>query len=173
MATVLPQDTLADWGSAEAARDRGAVFTPDFLAEWVSGLLRENCEVRNPTIADFGCGSGNLLSAAERIFPASQMIGVEIDGPSTAIAKAVLGTSAKLVMDDFLSPRSSTGMALAAYWIQRLGGRPDALIMNPPWGAAHSITKHNAPASGLGLARGQFDTYDLFCELALQTLRPG
>lgn len=174
MATVLAEDALASLTSAECARDRGAVFTPDFLADWAAGLLREHIDGETqPTIADFGCGSGKLLLAAVEHFGTSFPVGIEIDGPSAVIAQQLLGASAKIIVDDFLVPRSRGSMPAAAYWIDSLRTRPDALIMNPPWGAAHNLSKESALSSGLSLARGQFDTYELFCELALQILKPG
>jgi adenine-specific DNA-methyltransferase len=172
MATILAQAATGQCIEADA-RDRGAVFTPNFLARWVAGLVRESCDTRTPVIADFGCGSGNLLSAAADLYPSSNLVGVEIDGPSVGAACEILGASAKLIVDDFLSPTFAEIPDLAGCWIKRLGGRPDALIMNPPWGAVHNLSKQIALSSGLTLAHGQFDTYDLFCQLALQILRPG
>jgi hypothetical protein len=114
-----------------------------------------------------------LLSAASDYFPSGALIGVEIDGPSAATAKEALGRQGTLIVDDVLSPSFSKSGPLARYWIERIGARPDAVFMNPPWGARHNLTRSSAFSSALTLAQGQFDTYDLFCELALQMLRPG
>lgn len=173
MATVLGREAFAGCLISQDERDRGAVFTPTFLAEWVASLLSEVCHSETPMIADLGCGSGNLLSAASTQFASGELVGVEIDSPSARIAGDLLGRSTRIIVDDVLTPRSSGGMPLASYWIERLGRQPDALIMNPPWGADHTVGRGDALSRGLTLARGQFDTYDLFCELALQVLRPG
>lgn len=173
MATAFVQETIAEWTGLETARDRGAVFTPEFLADWVASILREASKIENPAIADFGCGSGNLLSAAATYFPSSKFLGVEIDKESAAIAKDILGDSGAVFADDFLNPVQNGGSTVAESWVARLGGQPDILIMNPPWGAVHTLSNEEVLAAKLSLARGQFDTYDLFCELALQILRPG
>lgn len=173
MATVLAQDELQRWTNLSKARERGAIFTPPYLAEWVAELLKENCSLDPSTIADFGCGSGNLLSAAAKRFPSASLIGLEIDGPSVITARAILGPQARVVEDDVLNPTGTPFGSLAENWINKLGERPDGVIMNPPWGADHSLDRVAALASGLNLAWGQFDTYDLFCELALQVIRPG
>lgn len=173
MATVLAQNALASWLTFETARDRGAVFTPDYVAQWVASLVRENCNILEPVIADFGCGSGNLLAAAAQEFPSGTLVGVEIDRASAALAQERLGSRAKVIVDDFLVPASLLGAPPSTHWIERIGAQPDVLIMNPPWGASHNLTKQYVGSSGLTLAQGQFDTYDLFCELALQIVRPG
>jgi type I restriction-modification system DNA methylase subunit/predicted RNA-binding Zn-ribbon protein involved in translation (DUF1610 family) len=45
------------------------------------------------------------------------------------------------------------------------------ILGNPPWGA--TITSDAASLDRLRLAKGQFDSYDLFIERATQILRPG
>lgn len=173
MATVLAQGELERWVNPNGAKERGAVFTPSYLANWVAGLLQESSNSGLDAIADFGCGSGNLLASAARQFPASLLIGIEIDKASAVAARATLGQSTTLIVDDVLSPAEAPLGPLGDYWIRRFGRRPAGMIMNPPWGADHSLDRVAALASGLSLAWGQFDTYDLFCELALQVIRPG
>ena len=52
-------------------------------------------------------------------------------------------------------------------------GQPDGIILNPPWGAALSEPRSAYQALGYECAKGQFDSYDLFVELALGLLKPG
>lgn len=173
MATVLAQSDLEDRAGSFRSKERGAVFTPAYLARWVAGLLQDACGSRSETIVDFGCGSGNLLAAAASQFPSSKLVGIEVHKPSAAVAGELLGEAAVILVDDVLSPAKSAGGPLAEYWAKRLGTQPDGVIMNPPWGADHSLNRGQILTSGLSLAWGQFDTYDLFCELALQVIRPG
>lgn len=173
MATVLAENAPPGLTNiTQSSRSRGAVFTPSYLATWAAELVRENSASQCSAIADFGCGTGNLLLAARHQFPESKLLGVELDEASTREAEARLGTAATLIAGDFLEPSLEQGEVLSEYWLRRLSCQPDAVIMNPPWGAGHGLSKLGALSSGLALAWGQYDTYDLFCELALQILRP-
>ena len=151
----------------------GAIYTPRPLAEWVAEVLAEWSYQGCRSVADFGCGEGALLEAATAFFPQARCIGVDADALAVARAKRSLPKSARLITEDVLLPTGAGGSSIASYWRERLGTAPQAVIMNPPWGAAHSMSKARANTAGFSLARGQFDTYDLFCELALQVVAPG
>src|SRR3954452_23120038 len=102
MATAFVQEALPEWTGAESARERGAVFTPHYLANWVASVLRETSEQDAPVIADFGCGCGNLLVAATAHFACSELVGVDIDEGSVALTRKLLGASATVIAEDFL-----------------------------------------------------------------------
>ncbi|HXQ36564.1 MAG TPA: N-6 DNA methylase, partial [Anaerolineales bacterium] len=48
----------------------------------------------------------------------------------------------------------------------------DVIIANPPWGADISAIKESLQQGDFTLSKGQFDTSDLFIELALRLLKP-
>lgn len=59
---------------------------------------------------------------------------------------------------------------------KRLFGAPDGfdiVIANPPWGADVSKYKTRLANGDFSLCKGQFDTADLFVELAISVARPG
>ena len=49
----------------------------------------------------------------------------------------------------------------------------DIVIANPPWGADTTGYKHNLMNGDFVLCKGQYDTSDLFLELALKIAKPG
>jgi adenine-specific DNA-methyltransferase len=158
----------------EDRRNLGAVYTPSSLAEWVAALVADECATLEPTVLDFGCGEGALLAAMSKVRKNAKLIGVDTNKKAVASARKFIPTKSVLLVDDVLNPKSKKSyQSVSQHWIEKIGGSPDALIMNPPWGAVHSLNREAAAIDKLSLAIGQFDTYDLFCELGLQVLRHG
>lgn len=159
----------------ERRRRHGAVFTPPLLAAWAAVLAAELLLSSRPVAIDFGCGDGALLKAFAEAKREASLRGVELHGPSAATAEAVLRSNdTSIFQDDVLAPEnySCGNGTLSDYWRGRLGLVPDTVIMNPPWGASLSANPAFLANAGLTLATGQFDSYDLFCELAVQVLAP-
>lgn len=159
-------------GSLAERRARGAVYTPPVLAEWVAQLLLHGCSKPSPLILDLGCGDGALLQPFMCSRESVRLAGIEMNIAAASCARASLGSYASILVGDVLCPESSGSGTLAAHWAKQLKSRPDAIIMNPPWGGDDQLSKERAKSVGLQLASGQYDTYDLFCELALQLLAP-
>jgi adenine-specific DNA-methyltransferase len=168
-AISLPREAGLNVG--RQMRARGAVYTPTALANWVAQLVLEEGGAKS--VLDLGCGEGALLVAAAATVPDARLFGIEINAPAANSARKALGRRAKLLVGDVLAPSRSGIEPLADHWRTALGGAPDAIIMNPPWGAERTPHPNELAKRGLKLGGGQSDSYDLFCELALQIVSPG
>jgi adenine-specific DNA-methyltransferase len=167
-ANVCEPQTLSD-NSDDRAR-LGAVYTPKTLADWVAKLACEFAPEGGLRVLDLGCGEGALLSAFALTEPSALLSGVDTNAVAVQKAKHALPKSAQLVVEDVLSPAFLSSRSLRDSWLECLGEAPNVVFMNPPWGAVSSLTRSAARTSGLTLGTGQYDTYDVFCELALQML---
>ena len=147
-------------------RKRGAFYTPPALAEWVaaeilSGAISTNTNIRN--VIDPACGSGALLRAMRRVGGESiKSFGIDIDPDAVEQCKVAIGT-----MSDI---RTGDALNLDLHWGE---GPPDAVIVNPPWGADLTHDRQFYKDSGYRLAFRQFDISDLFVERALGATEPG
>lgn len=144
----------------------GAVYTPTVLADWVAKRLLSSLPLdgQPPVVLDPACGDGALL---ESIWTQSdgraQLVGFDIDPHAVSQASLRLGKRAKLFCVDALAADP-----------QAMGiPQPDAIIANPPWGAALALDATELRRHGYSLARGQFDSFDLFIELGLKWLEEG
>jgi adenine-specific DNA-methyltransferase len=145
-------------------RDLGAVYTPAVLADWVAqqvlGAL-DRTSASTPVVFDPACGDGALLEAVRRRSRGrARLYGVDLDPEAVASANRRLGGTATVVSGDALT------VDLRALGIPP----PDAVIANPPWGATIEVHASELRARGYSLARGQFDSYELFVERALEWL---
>ena len=167
---------VAEQQEAALAAERlrlGAVYTPAALAEWVAQLALDLSTNSQPDVLDFGCGEGALLSAIASKAPKASLIGADTNSAAVQRARQNLPTGSALFVKDVLDLGQQATASLRDYWVGRIGRSPNILIMNPPWGADHTVSAAAARQSGLSLARGQYDTYDLFCELGLQVIAQG
>lgn len=145
-------------GEPRPAPARGGVPTPPALARWVAGRLVDALPGGPATVADLACGTGALLQAVRERRRGLRLVGVDVDAGDLRLAAAAL-PGARLIQAD----------ALAA----PLPAPVDGIILNPPWGIALDRAAGDLRALGYSLARGQFDSADVFVELALGLLRPG
>lgn len=159
----------------------GAVYTPKFLADWVSRLLLEFMPHRKPLVVlDPACGDGELLySVASATRRSVDLIGVDVRAEALSRARRRL-KGAKLYRQDFLAPDLGTiqncgpEQHVAAVWKTILRHtQPTGIIANPPWGASVSASREGLKSKGILLARGQFDSFELFLELSVQMANPG
>ena len=168
-AISLPREARPNDG--RPMRARGAVYTPPALANWVAQLVLE--EGGTESVLDLGCGEGALLAAVAAAVPDARLFGIEINAPAANSARKALGKRAKLLVGDVLAPSRLGTEPLVEHWRTALGVAPDAIIMNPPWGAEQTPHPNELTKRGLNLGGGQSDSYDLFCELAFQIVAPG
>lgn len=170
---TVPQAPFPDSVDLKTRKELGAVYTPQSLAKWVADLVAENLPSTPSTITDFGCGEGALLVAMHKTLPFARLVGIETNDAAISEAKKLLPSTTRLINADVLNPTGLADFDLAEFWRQNMDGPTDAVIMNPPWGAIHSLSNNSAKQLGLSLAVGQYDTYDLFCELAIKATRDG
>ncbi|WP_152475883.1 N-6 DNA methylase [Roseovarius sp. THAF9] len=178
--TSRPQFMISQSHSAEPClednavqrqRKLGAVYTPSKLADWVARLFIEMGSLpENSLICDPACGDGELLHSVMLHQPSVVALGLDVDPSATLQAAERLGTAAKIYTRDALKnpfkvciPTWATGLNSASL---------DGVIANPPWGAELTASREELHSIGYKLARGQFDSWDLFIEASLRNLAP-
>ncbi len=117
-------------------------YTSPELADTLVGLT--SLRRRSPAIADFSCGEGSLLLAAERRWPTASMIANDVSATSlSALRKSRPKWQA--VCADFLNPRSVRSSSLRHH----LGGI-DLVLLNPPFSRRNRRT-YEVTVGGEGL----------------------
>ena len=147
----------------------GVVYTPYALADFVSRLLircSKMCNIRLSNIMDPACGEGSLLNAISQYLPEARLIGVDVD----KTVKKSLSHFACSEIADFIFPRDCHLQYSSDYWRAKYHCI-DAIIANPPWSSNRIYDKEALHACGFSLANGQYDSYELFMELAISVLR--
>lgn len=145
----------------------GAYYTPRAIASWLGSELiaAAGPSSRVLTALDPASGDGELLEAVRSAARPGgvRMLAVDIDGDAVEEARRRLGGSATVLQGD----------GLTVPLVDLDGCKPDVVIANPPWGASLSRSASAYREAGYTLARGQFDSYDLFVEAAVRTVAPG
>jgi adenine-specific DNA-methyltransferase len=144
-----------------APRARGAVYTPPALAEWVAERLVSALRGGPATVADLACGQGALLRAVASRRRGIRLVGIDIAREDLRVASQVV-PNAHLIEADATGLRNVDAV-----------GPFDGIILNPPWGVTLPHSARALRAQGYTLAEGQFDSANVFVELALTLLRPG
>lgn len=162
----------ATGGHVEAPQNPalGAVYTPPLLASWVAERLLGALSDGATTVLDFACGEGELLRAVAARSPTATLIGSDVDSAALRTAAASLPNSRFVQVDaieDSLGPPSEL--------LNRLGlrtGELGGIVLNPPWGISLNASGSELGDRGYTLARGQYDSADIFLELAIKLLPP-
>ncbi|MBN2492354.1 MAG: N-6 DNA methylase [Planctomycetes bacterium] len=172
---------------AGALRRSGSYYTPAWVAklaveETVGALLAEGVDPGGLRVLDPAMGAGVfLLAAARRLGSApAELCGIDRDGGAVAAARLALeraswgGRARLLVGDALLGEIPRPGRPPAPLELEC--GRMDAVLGNPPFlhvkrGALRPL--HAQLRARFRSARGQWDAWALFLELALAALRPG
>jgi len=150
--------------------ERGAIYTPEGLADWVAGLVQAELRMGPATVVDFACGQGALLAALGRR-RGLRLVGVDVSKADLAIAAETV-SRARLIHADALVPDDSSRLPDAAS--KAIGiPRVDGIVLNPPWGIELPHSASALRQRGYRLAQGHFDSAGLFVELALAALAPG
>ncbi|MBD1569211.1 N-6 DNA methylase [Aliivibrio sp. S10_S31] len=161
----------------------GVVYTPSELAEYVASKAIEylNLDKRSNeaiSILDPACGDGELLfsiwnNLTSKYKSNTKMFGVDIDAEAVGVASKRLPTAFKGVVDNGLCPNSMPCDAGWDFLINKFkinSSGFDLIIANPPWGADVNGYKKLIEKSNFSLFTGQFDTSDLFIEMAVEQL---
>lgn len=146
--------------------DKGQVFTPNFLANWLARILKECLgEGWSGELLDPACGDGELLYAAKHELKKSKLFGIDIDAFAVNSARKRLRNTATIhTADMLLSPMIGRDRKAQTF---------GAIISNPPWGADLLHSRASLKELGFSLANGQFDSWSLFVEASLKLLSQG
>lgn len=149
---------------SHSPRDLGAYYTPPLLANWVARELCSHLNWSKPVcVLDPACGDGLLLDAVRKAAPTKvSLSGRDIDDKALAAARGKLGSQAVLESGDTLLPTDHKPL---------LESTADGVISNPPWGATLSGKRSRYSNEGYRVARGQFDSFDLFIERMMKTCK--
>lgn len=184
----------------EAKKVNGVVYTPVNFAEYVAEKLiqyylrdQRNLVIKKKIkIIDPSCGDGELLIAIQKslakknslknsskVIIHSAIYGIDIDREATNKAKKRLKSSAQ--MDKNLKFFQTSALfpfkrdtIVGWKMIKKESGTLDGfdiLIANPPWGADLKLSRNELDKSSFILKKGQFDSSDLFIELALSVVK--
>ncbi len=155
------------------AANLGAFYTPPVLSEWAGSLLfKLLSQFDEGNIVDPACGDGALLQVVRKSSRRYSLTGLDFDVDAIRKASDNLEGAANLICGDALQPNDEPDILDG--WARLLDGRePIGVIANPPWGA--HLNQSPAELRGLGftLAQGQFDSFEIFIELALKITRRG
>ena len=174
----------------DAQKANGVVYTPVDFAAYVGEKLVQyffndigwrNRKADSIKIIDPACGDGELLLAVRNSLSGRNSHGVfcGVDMDNSAIKAASMRLrgeeNKKFVGANALAP---FGMTAEVGWSEikrRFSAQTgfDMLIANPPWGADLQSYKADLEKSNFLLKKGQFDSSDLFIELALSVVKPG
>lgn len=100
-------------------------YTSPELADTLVGLTKKRR--RSIAIADFACGEGSLLLAAERRWPLASMIANDVSAQAIASIRRNR-PQWQTICADFLNPRSVRSSALRSHL-----GSVDLILLNPPF----------------------------------------
>lgn len=148
----------------------GAVYTPEILASWVASELLDHLPNKNTgCVVDPACGDGALLKGIQTVCGSlSRLVGIDVDPAAIRKARRALGAGVLLKCTDALRPSPSGDVE--SDWKRMLASDISAVICNPPWGAELPHSAEHLRAKGYTLAKGQYDSFDLFIELCLRVV---
>ncbi|MCI0504422.1 N-6 DNA methylase [Candidatus Micrarchaeota archaeon] len=181
---------------SKLVKKNGAVYTPDNLAEYVAHKLVEYVEKdgqiknkRSISIIDPAVGDGVLLEKVaveikKEIMKRDSIIfsGIDIDCNAIEASKNRLTEldsnqmKFRLLNSNALCPIKNTSLTSGWKTIFKKTGVTegfDLLITNPPWGADLSEYKKQLRVADFKTLQGQFDSFELFMELALKIVKKG
>ncbi|MEZ9479901.1 N-6 DNA methylase [Vibrio splendidus] len=168
----------------EIKKSNGVVYTPSEFANYVASKALSYVEWDDkgvPLVLDPACGDGELLNAVNSIANESNqahlnLYGIDIDPKSVKVAERRFAESFQGSSNNGLCPNSLPCDEGWSVLKKELGVKPsgfDLIIANPPWGADVSKYQSLIEKSNFLLSNGQYDTSDLFIEMAYSQLKDG
>jgi adenine-specific DNA-methyltransferase len=154
-------------------RKLGSVYTPDLLSDWVAmELVQRLPDNIQAVIVDPACGDGALLKAVNRVKGTAKLTLLGIDVDRDAIRKAARSLSSRVRFTQADALETLGNFRDQAWGWDSLIQKHALMgvISNPPWGAQLKQTARQLQEKGYQLARGQFDSYELFIELCLRVV---
>ncbi len=149
--------------------DLGAFYTPPVLSEWVAGLACLHNRDISKSILDPASGDGALLIPISKKCP-NPLLAVDINSNEfQTIEKRVL-TKNKLSLFELNTLNPSEKVTTLKFWKKFFKEEDVGLVVsNPPWGSKIWQTPKELLDNGFTLASGQFDSYELFMEMMIES----
>lgn len=149
----------------------GVVYTPKRLADFVASLINEEAKKDNfriKSIIDPACGEGALIEAASRNLPeCKKFYGIDVDEEVIGFLSKQNKDRITYINNDAILPNDiKIETKTADYWKEKLPSI-SAVIANPPWSSEKIYEKNDLNSAGFNLHTGQYDSYVLFMELAI------
>lgn len=156
----------------------GVFYTPNFLAEYLAQKIVKYTDGRQIlSVLDPACGDSQLLRAlsAQTVY-SPLLIGVDKDANAVAASsKLCVGQNTRFYNTDGLFPTKNRNSIVSWQELRKEVDCEkgfDVVLSNPPWGAELLDYPSQLISQNFELAKGQFDSYDLFVEVALNNLIP-
>lgn len=181
-------------------KQNGVVYTPIAFASYVAekvvrlalkdlrsqGLKTSelNARIKKLKVIDPACGEGELLTStwgalvkeglSKQLVPGDVLCGIDLDKKSVSKTleniKKLSATSrdSNVLAENALLPLGGWNSLLKSFNAKE---GFDLLIANPPWGASTASYEAELSRSKFTLNKGQYDTSDLFVELALSIVK--
>ncbi|WP_461095412.1 Eco57I restriction-modification methylase domain-containing protein, partial [Spirosoma gilvum] len=156
----------------------GVFYTPNFLANYLARKITYYASDKTIShVLDPACGDSQLLRAlSAQLIKEPLFVGVDKDVNAIAASKDLCASqNTQFFATDGLFPTNRIDTISSWQSLRDKVDCPngfDVVLSNPPWGA--DLSKY--PAQLLNhnfiLAKGQFDSYDLFVEVVLRNLAP-
>ena len=177
---------LIDSEVPDSVKQRGAIFTPSWLARKVVNdtLLhwrRLHRGGKQPaTIADLSCGCGAFLLPCQNLFPSNVKI-IGADSDPVAISYVTLlswafGYNWEIRNEDSLLRGPATYDLFTSNWNQNGYSSFDILIGNPPYVRSATLDQNYSRQLRSyyhSISRGNYDLSVAFIEHAIKSLAPG
>lgn len=170
----------------EERKVNGVFYTPSFLAEYLAKkVIQYYDDGKITNVIDPACGDSILLrtfasevtlreKSLPKIFGIDRDINAIVASNVQFNEKSYNKFRAHFIYTDGLFPingkDSADGWAKIRTELKIKNGF-DAALSNPPWGAELKNYDLSTLRSNFSLAKGQFDTFDLFTEVILQNLK--
>ncbi len=169
--------------SARSRKAAGAYYTPAGLVDDMVSRLQED-GLEGKRVLDPCCGTGNFLLRLPAGVPPENIYGNDIDAVAVMAARINLALKHRLQDPGVLYRNITVSDYLTEWRTERETGREaacsdgdrhmDCIIGNPPWGYGYSPEETAALGGLYRTARGSRpESYDLFIEKSLASLRPG
>lgn len=167
-------------------KNNGIFYTPRFLSDYLALKALEFVQKDGElNILDPACGDSVLLNSFCELLKIRdshihKIVGVDIDNNSIFRSSSVLKSTFSnfnfsFIQTDSLKPFNNESCKSGWVELRNKVDSPkfDVVLSNPPWGSDLSQYSRSYLSSNFVVAKGQFDTYNLFVELILENLKNG
>lgn len=149
--------------------DLGAFYTPPVLSEWITKLACQYNIDKSKSILDPASGDGALLLPISRICP-NPLIAVDINSTVFSNIEKTIYKRDRIATFELNTLNPSNKMSTLSFWKEFFQKKDIGMVIsNPPWGSKIWQTTKELSDNGFTLASGQYDSYELFIEMMIES----